>query len=320
MTDFDFNSFNFSSLSEESGNPFEQAVKKSYVDERFYTLAKDPDGKGQAMIALLPDSHKQSLIQAFKINTTVVDNGKRRFLSTWSPKTIGKPDPFNETYVRLWQEGDQENARLFRPQKRFICNIKVIKDPANPENEGKIFLYEFSQKMSEKIQSMVMLSDADLAMGLQRKEVFNPFKGYVFRLTCYKGSNGITTYDSSEFIHLGEGNTIYGPLSDETTKQKALDDILNKTYDLSEFKKPESFKSYDELYRELQRICNGRFGVAPAVGDSVNITISDPKPASAEVKANVTPAAASATTAVTSEAPKAPEAKFSTVDDLLNSL
>ena len=71
MENFDINSFDFDSMAKALGsNPFEQG-KKSYKDERFYTLPKNKDGSGQAIIALLPDAHKHSIIKLFKINTTI---------------------------------------------------------------------------------------------------------------------------------------------------------------------------------------------------------------------------------------------------------
>ena len=68
MENFDINSFDFDSMAKALGsNPFEQN-KKSYKDERFYTLPKNKDGSGQAIIALLPDAHKHSIIKLFKIS------------------------------------------------------------------------------------------------------------------------------------------------------------------------------------------------------------------------------------------------------------
>lgn len=45
---------------------------------------------------------------------------------------------------KLWDSGSEENKKLASKQKRklqYIANIFVAKDPANPENEGKTFLF-----------------------------------------------------------------------------------------------------------------------------------------------------------------------------------
>ena len=47
----------------------------------------------------------------------------------------------------------------------------------------------------------------------------------------------------------------------DEAKQKCYDDIVNNTYSLSDLQKPENFMSYDDLYKELERICRGTFGI-----------------------------------------------------------
>lgn len=264
MENFDINSFDFDSMAKALGsNPFEQN-KKSYKDERFYTLNKNKDGSGQAVIALLPDAHKHSIIKLFKINTTIQHGGKRAFCSEWSPKSIGMPCPFNETYLNHFDE-DPDLARRFKPQEKWVCNIKVIKDPAEPKNEGKIFLYEMSKTMAQMIENTLKLSETDIQMGMQRKEIFNPLKGWILNLKCFKKpENGITDYSSSSFTQLPNGATIYnlkgGPITDEI-KNQCIEEIKTKCYDLGDFMKPEAFSSYEDLTKQLEKVCQGLFGI-----------------------------------------------------------
>lgn len=261
MENFDINSFDFDSMAKALGsNPFEQN-KKSYKDERFYTLPKKKDGSGQAVVALLPDAHKHSIIKLFKINTTIQHGGKRAFCSEWSPKSIGMPCPFNETYLNHYDE-DPDLARRFKPQEKWVCNIKVIKDPAEPKNEGKIFLYEMSKTMAQMIENTLKLSEIDIQMGMQRKEIFNPLKGWILNLKCFKKpENGITDYSSSSFTQLPNGATIYGgPITDEI-KNQCIEEIKTKCYDLGDFMKPENFSSYEDLTKQLEKVCQGLFGI-----------------------------------------------------------
>ena len=270
MENFDINSFDFGSMTQALGvNPFDKNKKTQWEeDTRFYKLKRDDKDTGVAIIAFLPDSSKRTLINMNKINTTITRNGKRRFVSEWSPYSIKRPCPFNETAVRLWKEGNKEGYKLFRPQQRFVTNIKVLKDPACPENEGKIFLYEMSQRLAEKIQKAVMPSEQDLALGEERKEVFNPLRGWVFKLSVKKDSSGFYSYDDSTFIKcdkIGLQGSIYGDVSNpqalQVAGQKAVSEIKEKAYDLGEFQKPEFFKSYDELYEKLQYIAGGEYGI-----------------------------------------------------------
>lgn len=336
LNNLDLNAFDFNAIEKVTGtNPFEQD-KKSYADERFYILTKDKDSKGQAVIAFMPDKKYHTLMQMFKINTTIfkttVDpvtketKSQKRFRSLWSPKSINLPDPFHETYVNLWNV-DQDLSRKFKPQKRFIANIKVIKDPANPDNEGKIFLYEFSQTMASKLMEALNPSEADMQMGVTRKEIFNPMKGWVFMLKCQKGANGIVTYDSSTFQHLGEGKCIYGATSDlNTIKAKCIED-LNKTYDLDEFKDPKNYKTYQELQNDLYYVSFGDYGTPPAnANNTVSVNIENTSQPKAEVKdaqevqISAQPVSGVSGASVAQPAQTAQNSGNSSLDDLLNSL
>ena len=296
MENIDVNSFNFDSMVKALGsNPFD-AGKKSYKDERFYTLPKNKDGSGHAIVALLPDAHKHCVLKMFKINTTIQNGGKRMFCSEWSPKSVGLPCPFNETYLNHYNE-DPDTARKFKPQEKWICNIKIISDPLEPENNGKIFLYEMSKTMAQMIEQTLKISDEELKMGLPRKEIFNPFSGWVLNLKCFKKpENGITDYSPSSFTQLPNGATIYtlkgGPVTDEV-KRQAVEEIKTKCYDLGEFQKPENYKSYDELRKKLESLCNGIFGIGGKSQSSQNsqpvqVNIETPqseiKPAEAPVQ------------------------------------
>ena len=204
----DVNAFNFDAMKEAVGvDPFAQETKKYAVDERFYRLTRDKDGNGAALIRFLPDSEKNMIQKLFKINTTIVKNGKKRFVSEFSPSTIGLPDPFQEEWQKLWNEGNKEAAKQYGRGVKFVVNVKVLKDPRCPENEGKIFMYEMSGAMKDKIQNAVDPSEQDRALGAVPKELFNPLRGNSFRLVAKKGSNGQINYDSSEVIN--EVSSIY---------------------------------------------------------------------------------------------------------------
>ena len=153
---FDVNAFNFDSMKQAIGSdPFADSTKKYAEDDRFYKLTKDKNGNGAALIRFIPDSERGMIQKLFKINTTITKNEKKRFVSEFSPSTIGQPCPFQEKWQELWNAGDKEGAKQFGRGIKYIANIKIIKDPANPENEGKIFLYEMSGAMKDKIQNAV---------------------------------------------------------------------------------------------------------------------------------------------------------------------
>lgn len=247
MSDTSFDSFDFNALTN-GEDPFKE-TKSFEVDERFYTLTKDENGNGQALIIFLPDAEKRLMQQVYKINSNNMVNGKKRFISEFSPTTIGLPDPFQEKWSEYWNAGDKEHARQFARSTRYITNIKIIKDPKKPENNGKIFLYELSQKMRDKLKQALQPTEDDIALGAERKEVYNPFKGYIFKLVARKGANGLINYDSSEFIYKPD-------LKIYNSAQEAVDDIKNNGYKLSWFLDSKNYKSYDELKKKLDWILN----------------------------------------------------------------
>ena len=235
--------FNFDAMKEAVGDQFANTANKYGKDERFYTLPKDKDGKGAAIIRFLPDSERNMVQKMFKINTTIIKNGKRRFVNEFSPASIGQACPFQEKWQEHWNNGEKDEAKKFSRNIRYITNIKVIKDPASPENEGKIFLYDMSNTFKEKIYGLLNPSDSDRELGATPKELFNPLKGNSFRLVAYRGATGMISYDKSEAIP--EVTSIYANV------EEAVKDIKENSYKLTDLLKPEAFLSYDELKKKL---------------------------------------------------------------------
>ena len=111
--------------------------------------------------------------------------------------TLGKKDPVGEMNRQLWNSGSDADKEIARKQKRklsYYANIYVVSDPANPENEGKVFLYKFGKKIWDKIVESMQPAFAD-------ETPINPFdfwQGADFKLKIKKVA-GYWNYDSSEF-------------------------------------------------------------------------------------------------------------------------
>lgn len=238
--------FDFDNMVAKLGsNPFEEKAAKWGADERFYVLPKDDKGEGSAIIAFLPDPEGRPLQRMYKINTTIIKDGQRRFCNEWSPTTINARCPFQEEWQKLYNAGQREESRKFARSTRYITNILVVKDPRKPENEGKVFLYDMSQRFKDKLEQAVNPGQQDIALGVERKEIFNPTKGWVMRLVARKQANDMITYDSSEFV---KSEPVW------PDPEVAFKNITEKCYKLSDLLKPENFKSYDELKAEFDRV------------------------------------------------------------------
>lgn len=251
MADF----FDFESLTKNEANPFEDSTNYTQTgDDRFYTLSKDKNGSGCAIICFVPDKNQKILKKVFKFNIKNPNSGSNRFLDYYSPSTIGAPDPVQEQWQKLWNAGKKDESREFSRKERFIINIKIIKDPAHPENEGKIFLYDMSSTMKNKIEKACKLSDLDVQLNRPRKEIFNPTKGWLFTLTCSKASNGFTSYDDSEFFKVDPEDPAQAGLIPYKSAQEALDDITGNAYSLDWFEDLNNYMPYDEIKRKLGQI------------------------------------------------------------------
>ena len=274
-------SFDFDNIVSEVGkDPFAASSDKYAEDNRFYKLGKDKEGNGGAIIRFMPDKNRNMIQQVYKVNTTIEKNDKKRFVNELSPNTIGMPCPFQEKWQELWNAGDKEESKKFGRSVRFYTNIKVIKDPANPANEGKIFLLDMSGTLKDKIQKLVNPSQADKDLGAIPRQLFNPIKGNSFRLVARKGTNGITNYDSSDAIT--EENGIYENM------EAAFADIRDNTFDLNDFKKPETFLPYDKLQEKLRWVTFADAVNAPAVAQVASVAAVSVQPEQNELNANVT--------------------------------
>lgn len=209
-------------------------------DDRFWQPTVDKAGNGYAVIRFLPASANEDVpfVRVFSHGF----QGPGGWYIEESLTTIGQKDPVGDLNQTLWNTGGEEGKEQARKQKRklqFISNIYVVKDPGNPENEGKVFLYKFGKKIWDKINLQMNPEFED-------ETPVNPFdfwKGADFKLKIRKVA-GYRNYDSSEFENPA-------PLLDDDERLEA---VWNKQYGLQEFVDAKNFKSYEELKAKLDRV------------------------------------------------------------------
>lgn len=229
-------------------NAPEEKVKKDYNDPRFWKLSRDKNGDGKAVIRLLTDKNKIPYVRIYHYSSKKKVGDREVLLIANSPDSIDMPCPIKEYYYELLNQGLKEEAKLYSRKVKYYTNIYVEKDPENPENEGKVFLWQFGQKLLDKFSNW-MKDDKD--MGVNGKELYNPLTGNSIKLVINKNQNsGFFEYDRTEVFP----NT--SPIGGIKDKEKIVDILLNQTYDLNEFKSPEYFDSYEELNETLKRFIN----------------------------------------------------------------
>ena len=241
FADFKRKSRSGSNLDELSKKIQATSEKKSYKDERFWRPELDKASNGYAVIRFLPAPPNEDLPWAKLYSHGF--QGKGGWFIENSRTTFGEKDPVSEMNSELWNSGIESDKDIARARKRklqYISNILVISDPANPQNEGKIFLYKFGKKIFDKIQEAMEPEFAD-------EKAVNPFDlwdGANFKLKVRKIS-GFINYDKSEFDSPSE-------LFDGDDVQ--LEELWKKQYSLTAFSDPSNFKSYDELKQRLMEV------------------------------------------------------------------
>ena len=266
----DIQSFDFDKLASSQEQVFGEK-KTEAGDDRFYKLKRDENGNGAAIIRFLPDPNMKMMLQLWKINVNNQKGADRRWVSELSPQNINQPDPFHKAWADLWQQGKKEEARKFARQTRFYTNILVVKDPANPANEGKVFLLDLSQSLKLMLENAMFPSDADRALGAEAKALFNPLQGHNFKLVSSKAATGFITYEKS---------SVMDPVTSVfDSKEEAVAFIKENCYPLDDFLKPEIYKSYEELQQKLEYVMFRDGSATPAkaatsevVDTSTNLT------------------------------------------------
>ena len=218
--------------------------KKSYVDERLWKPTMDKSGNGYAVIHFLPAPDGEDLPWVKLWNHAFQGPTGQWYIEN-SLTTLGNNDPVSEYNSKLWNSGVESDKEIARKQKRklqYYSNIYVVSDSANPQNEGKVFLYRYGKKIFDKIMEAMQPAFED-------ETPINPFdfwEGANFKLKLRK-VDGYWNYDKSEFESVSA-------LSDD---DDALEEIYGKQYSLAEFTAPSNFKSYDELKTRLDMVLSG---------------------------------------------------------------
>ena len=209
-------------------------------DDRLWKLEVDKGGNGYAVIRFLPAPNGEDL-PFVKLYSHAFQGPGGWYIEN-SLTTLGQKDPVSEYNTMLWNNGTDAGKDAARKQKRkltYIANIYVVKDPANPSNEGKVMLYKFGKKIFDKITAAMQPEFED-------EEAIDPFdfwQGANFKLKA-KNVAGYRNYDSSEFARQD------ALLEDDD----AMEAIWKKEFSLEEFTNADQFKSYDDLKKRLDYV------------------------------------------------------------------
>jgi len=214
--------------------------KESYKDERMWKPGIDKAGNGYAVIRFLPEIDGED--SPFVSIYSHTFKGKAGYFWENCPTTIGEKCPVCAANTELWNSGIEDDKNIARQRKRklsYISNILVIEDPSNPENKGKVFLYQYGTKIFQKIQGLAHPEFQDEVA----VDPFNFWTGADFKIKI-RNVGGYVNYDRSEFA---------APAALFGGDDKKLEALWKKQYKLQEFVSASNFKSYDELKERFKK-------------------------------------------------------------------
>lgn len=225
----------------------------NFTDDRIWTAAVDKAGNGFAIIRFLPTAQVDGDDALPWVR--VFDHGFQG-PGGWyienCPTTINQPCPCCAENSINWNSGIEANKDIARKRKRrlkYISNILVIKDPANPDNDGKQFLYKYGKKIYDKIQEMAVPVE-DPIDPKEPVNVFDFWAGANFKLKIRR-VEGYQNYDKSEF------DAVSAVFQGD---DQQIEELWKNEYSLQEFLNPKEFKTFTELSTRFNRV----FGGAPA--------------------------------------------------------
>jgi len=244
-------------------------------DDRLWKPEVDKAGNGYAVIRFLPAPDGEDLPWTRMYSHAF--QGPGGWYIENSLTTMNQKDPVSEYNTQLWNSGvdsDKETARKQKRKLSYYSNIYVVRDPANPQNEGKVMLYKYGKKIHDKILAAMQPEFED-------EEPINPFDfwaGADFKLKIKKVA-GYWNYDSSEFARPGT----LGDFSDDE-----LEAIWTKEYSLEEISAPAQFKTYDELKKRLDYVLGiSKPASRPVVDEEVAEEEEEYKPVPQDLKAEL---------------------------------
>lgn len=209
-------------------------------DDRFWSPSYDKNGNSFSLIRFLsaPQGEDVPFVRRFEHGFRGPESGQ--YIFTNCPTTHGKDCPICEMNKQLWATELKANRDwVSKESKRklsYYANIYVIKDENSPENEGKVFLYRFGQK----VMDLILRAANPEYEEEPRFDAFNMWTGANLRLKLWKDGK-FPQYDRISFA----------PQSPLAESDDEIEKIWTLGYSLQSFVSPDQFETYDEITKRL---------------------------------------------------------------------
>lgn len=281
-------------------------------DERIWKPAANKDNKSANIIRFLPipfvdltaveagTLQESDLTPMAKVLKHAFQGPKGWYIEN-SLQTFGEECPVRSFDGPLWGQAKKNNDEILKtalkkrlPNSSYYANILVIKDGTNPDNNGKVMLYEFGETVRKLIEKCSKPEfDTDVA--------FDPFDAFdganlMLNLTYQKKKIGEKEFNVADFQ-----NAKWAPCSALADGDESeIERIWKSEYSIAEFYDRKHFKSYDELKAKYEKVMGiGSTVEAPSsksktAEEMLNEMASGNKPADAQASAPASAPAPSA--------------------------
>ena len=204
-------------------------------------------------------------------------------------KVFSEANPLYDAFWKLKNSRstiDQEKSKIVSRTTKYYSYVLIVEDKQHPELEGKIMIFPYGFKISQKIKE-----EKQGTFGAPCN-IFDLADGKDFRVVV-KTIGGFNNYDSSRFMERGpitlvrEGvrktvpvskDTNGRPVIDEKVRDKVKEVLLKRDHDLEEFApKRWSDEEKQNVHRVVQYVLgtNAEYSAATARVNEVTGATSD---------------------------------------------
>lgn len=233
-------------------------------DDRFWKPTFDKEKGGTATIRFLP-AHIDETLPWVNIITHGFKGPTGKYYIENSRRTIDESDPVAKLNYALYNSGDPVNQEIAKTQKRkprYIYNVYIVKDPGNPENEGKVFLYETGPFMHNILKEAMSPDPVLIDPDDEDTHGFDPFDfwggaNFVIRMIPKTlGKDIVPNYEKSSWAKKEPF------LKGDEAKIEA---VYNQVHKLQPFISADKFKPEAELAKHLLEV------TGPVLGNGINV-------------------------------------------------
>ena len=200
-------------------------------------MKKAKDGVYSAILRFLPNpvNPKDSRLEV-KRHYLKGEKGGTYFVC---PSTVGLPDSFIQKafweFHNKFKATEDPVAKVIKDNlsrnDSFYSLVYVVKDDCNPDNTGKIMVFNYTKVINKKIMDELNPSQKDIDDGTKVKtDVFSLVKGRNFSLKVETSSFGIIDYKNSTFVLNTSPFALELKTKDNITNSQEVMDKLKELY------------------------------------------------------------------------------------------